>query len=251
MKREQILISTIANDAAAVLREYGFGAEIAEYCTAMNMDMAFPETHAAVEKAVEGTAVRTFHGPFNELFPCAIDPKVRQITAERFRQAIALAQSYGASKVIVHGGYNPWLYYPIWYGEKSVDFWREFVPSIPEGMTVCVENVLEETPEMLSDIIRAVDSPKLKLCLDIGHVNAYSKVPVEKWLKQWGEEIAHFHIHNNYGDRDAHNALFDGTIDMVHILRRAEETCPDATFALELLSSRSSAEYLVKTGLVT
>ena len=65
-----------------------------------------------------------------------------------------MAQRYGADKVILHGGYNPWLYYPVWYQEQSIAFWKEF--DIPEGMTVCLENVLEPEPEMLLQIVREV-----------------------------------------------------------------------------------------------
>lgn len=250
MKREQILISTIADDTADVLREYHLGAEIAEFCTASNMDVDFAEAAERLHLAVDGIPTPVFHGPFNELFPCAIDPRARALAAERFLQAIDLAQKYGSKKVVLHGGYNPWLYYPIWYKEQSILFWREFAAKIPENITVCVENVLEEEPEMLLEIVRAVDSPRIKLCLDIGHVNAYSKISVFDWLSSWGKEISHFHIHNNHGDRDSHSALFDGTIDMAAFLQKATEVCPDATFAMELLSSRSSAEYLTEIGIL-
>lgn len=48
MKKEQLLISTTASDADAVARQYGLGIEIAEYCTAWNMDEKFAETDATV-----------------------------------------------------------------------------------------------------------------------------------------------------------------------------------------------------------
>ena len=41
MNREKIYLSTIAPDASRIAREYGFGLEIAEYCTAWNMDEKF------------------------------------------------------------------------------------------------------------------------------------------------------------------------------------------------------------------
>ena len=43
-----------------------------------------------------------FHAPFAELCPAAIDPKVRQVTMERYRQAVATAQSLGICRLVIH-----------------------------------------------------------------------------------------------------------------------------------------------------
>ena len=110
MENHRFYLSTIAADAAGTARQYALGLEIAEYCTACNMDEHFPETDAAVRKKLAGIARVTLHAPFNELFPCAIDPRARVLAADRFREAIALAKGYGAEKIVIHGGYNPpWM----------------------------------------------------------------------------------------------------------------------------------------------
>lgn len=236
-------ISTIAPDAAKAARKHGLGLEIAEYCTAWNMDEQFRQTDAAVREKLEGVEKRLLHAPFNELFPCAIDPKARVLAAERYRQAIDLAIRYGAEKVIIHGGYNPWIYYPVWYAEQSILFWKDFLKTDP-GATIVLENVLEETPDMLLDIVKGVDNPQLKLCLDVGHVNAYSKIPVMDWLTDWAPYLSHFHIHNNDGSRDSHCALQQGTIPMKQLLKKAMALCPEATFTLEVLEAEQSANWL-------
>ena len=92
MKRENLYLSTIATDAASVAREYGLGLEIAEYCTAWNMDEKFADVDPVVKKKLEGISRSTLHAPYNELFPCAIDKKARALAAERYRQAIDLAK---------------------------------------------------------------------------------------------------------------------------------------------------------------
>lgn len=244
MRREQIYISTIASDCAEAARNHGFGVEIAEYCTAMNMDEGFPDSDARMQAVLEGIPCRVFHGPFNELFPCAIDPKARALAAKRYRQSLALARHYGCRKVILHAGFVPQIYYPVWFVQESIRFWQTFVPSIPEDMVVCLENVLEPEPELLLDIVRAVNSPKLKLCIDIGHVNAYSKTDVFQWLEACAPEIRHFHIHNNCADHDSHNPLPDGTIPMQTFLRKAARLCPEASFAMEVLMAEGSAAFL-------
>lgn len=249
MKRENIYLSTIAADAVRVAREYGFGLEIAEYCTAWNMDEKFVPVDGVVKKKLEGIRGCMLHAPYNELFPCAIDKKAGELAAYRYRQAIDLAKGYGAKKVIIHGGYNPKIYFPVWYVEQSVLFWKEFLAADP-GVQIVLENVLEETPDMLLDIVKGVNDPRLKLCLDVGHVNAYSQVPVMNWLETWAPYISHFHIHNNDGSRDQHNALVEGTIAMQDFLLQAEALCPDASFTMELMKDGPSMQWMAENDLI-
>ena len=245
MNCSKIYISTIAPDAAAMAKAHGFGLEIAEYCTAWNMDEKFHEVHPKVLETIEGIPNRVLHAPFNELFPCAIDKKARALAAYRYRQAIDLAKRYGASKVVVHGGYNRGLYYPVWYVEESIKFWKEFLAEDP-GVQIVLENVLEEEPGMLLDIVKGVDHPGLRLCLDIGHVNAYADTPLMAWLESWKDYLSHFHIHNNDGSWDTHNALNDGSISMREFLDKAAALCPNATFTLELLEAEPSVRWLLE-----
>ena len=127
MKKENLYLSTIAPDAVHMAKEYGIHLEIAEYCTAWNMDEKFGGVDQVVRKKLDGISQSVLHAPFNELFPCAIDKKARALAAARYRQAIELAKRYGSTKVIIHGGYNPWIYYPVWYVEQSILFWKEFL----------------------------------------------------------------------------------------------------------------------------
>ena len=249
MRRDKIYISTISTDAVRVAQAYGLGLEIAEYCTAWNMDEKFAGVDGVVKKKLEGISESLLHAPYNELFPCAIDKKARELAAYRYRQAIDLAKRYGAKKVIIHGGYNPRIYFPVWYVEQSIAFWKAFLEEDP-GVQIVLENVLEEDPQWLLNIVKGVNDPRLRLCLDIGHVNAYSKVPVMDWLEAWAPCISHFHIHNNDGSRDQHNALDDGTIPVKEFLLRAEELCPDSTFTLELMKDAPSAMWLKENELL-
>ena len=113
-------------------------------------------------------------------------------------------------------------------------------------MEILLENVLEEQPQMLLDIIRSVGDPRLRMCLDIGHANVYSKVSAEDWLEACAPWIGHFHIHNNDGSWDTHSPLEQGTIPVQKLLARAEVLCPDATYTLELMDSETSIRFLLE-----
>ena len=250
MNAEKLYISTIAADAPELARRHGLGLEIAEYCTACNMDEGFAENDAAVREKLAGVARRTLHAPFSELFPCAVDPRARELARERYAQAMALAVGYGARKLIIHGGFNPYLYFPEWYTAQSAPFWREFMGDVPQGLEICLENVTEPAPELLCEIIAAVDDPRLKICLDVGHANAYSKISPMKWLERCAPCIGHLHIHNNQGDWDTHAALDKGGIPMADLLAAADRLCPEATLALEVMEARSSVDWLESIGAI-
>ena len=243
MNRQNLYLATIDPNAHFLARQYGLGLEISEFCTAYNMDSHFAQVDPAVREKITYSDRFVLHAPFNELFPCAIDPKATELARQRYLQAIQLARAYGASKVVIHGGYNARMYYPVWYTEQSILFWKDFLKEDP-GVQIVLENVLEEEPGMLLDIVQGVNDPRLRLCLDVGHVNAYSDIPVTAWIDACAPFISHFHIHNNDGSWDTHSPLFEGTIPMEALLNKISTFCPEATVTLELADAESSLKWM-------
>ena len=243
MNANQIYISTIDSNYSRLANQYGFGVEIAQFCTAWEIDSNFEKTDKEIRENIADIPNRIYHAPFNELFPCAIDPLARQLAAYRYKQAIELAKGYGAAKVVIHAGYHPKIYYPVWYTEQSVVFWKEFLKENAD-MEIVLENVLETEPQMWLDIVKGVDNPNFKLCMDIGHINTYSDIPLEHWLEICVPYISHFHIHNNGKSHDTHNGLIDGSIDMKSFLQKADKLCPGATYTLEVINCKTSAKWL-------
>ena len=118
-------------------------------------------------------------------------------------------------------------------------------------MTICLENVMEPEPSFLTEIIRAADDPRLKICLDLGHANTcVSKVPAADWLSACAPYLSHVHLHNNNGDRDLHAALFDGTLDIAALLRQLQMQAPAATCTLELMQAGPSLVWLQEQNLL-
>ena len=122
MRRSQVCLSTIDSNAGTLALTYGLNLEIAEFCTAWNLEEHFPQTDAQVRRTLEGLSAPVLHGPFNELFPCAIDLRARELARLRYRQAIQAAGWYGANRVVIHGGFVPHVYHDVWFVEQSVDF---------------------------------------------------------------------------------------------------------------------------------
>ena len=248
MKRERLFLSTIADDAVQTAREFGLGVELAQFCLAENMDKTPPDVQASLDAALE-VPRRVFHAPFAELCPAAIDPLVREVAKRRYLQAAALAKRYGAEKMVVHSGFIPLVYYPEWFAPQSAAFWREFLNDV-DGLTLCVENVMETSPDALRQIAEQVNDPRLRICFDVGHAFCQSG-ELAPWLDALAPYSSHVHLHNNHGTFDEHLGLPDGTLDMAAVIRQLEALAPQATYTLEVRSARASVEWLLKEGLLS
>ena len=245
---DRLYVSSVSPDAEEVIREYGLGLEIAQFCTAFNMDEYYADTEPEVKRQMALTDRYVFHAPFNELSPASIDKKVLAVTTERYEQALSLALSFGVKRLVYHSGYVPLIYFKEWFQERSIEYWKNFLSDKPSDITVCLENVMDSEPELLTDIVKAVDDPRFRLCLDIGHANTFvTSVPIERWVEVCAPYIGHLHIHNNEGGYDCHDAVFSGTIPMYETLTTILNTIPrDATVTLETIGSRSSVEWLIE-----
>ena len=245
--REKLHLSGIDSAAAQLARRYALGFEVTAFCMAAAL-----EDSAAVSAAEAETvdiARLWLHAPFAELHPCAIDPLVRDIAVKRYRQTIAMARRLGIRRIVIHDGYVPFVYFPEWFVEQSVVFWREFLREIPAGITIALENVMEPGPEMLVEIVRQVDDPRLGVCLDVGHANTtVSKTPPLDWIAPVSPWLRHVHIHNNFGEWDLHNPLGEGNIPMEQVRDALLTQCPAATFTIENMNCAPSLDWLAAQG---
>jgi len=230
VRRELVYLSSIGADCCEAAREFGLGIELAQFCTAARLDGAPPEPwELPVERCLSASSRFVLHGPFNELTPAAIDPLVLDVTKKRYQQAIKKADTMGIQKIVLHAGFLPLVYYPEWFVERSAAVWRELLCDVPDDMTVCLENVLEPEPQLLTAIMEAVHDPRLRICLDLGHANSCaSALPPENWLRACAPYLSHVHLHNNQGGRDLHAALFDGVMDIAGLLSLLEALSPQA-----------------------
>jgi len=172
-----------------------------------------------------------------------------ELAEKRYRQAIGVARGYGIRRLVVHSGYIPLVYDPSWFLERSAVFWREFLKDFPPDMELCLENVMEEGPEQMTKLAKAVNDPRFRLCLDVGHANAeLSHTPVPVWAEQSAPWLSHVHLHNNRGGRDLHAALGDGTAPVRETIETIERLCPAATYTVENMHAAPSVLWLAENG---
>lgn len=182
---------------------------------------------------------RSLHAPFWELNSGTKMLGIRAETMNMFQFAYERAKRLGCTEVIVHNGYIPGTSPEPRWAERSAVFWREFLEG-KDGVTFCIENQFEQDWTVLTAVVDAVNDPRLKICLDIGHAHANSDHSPEEWIASLGERIGYYHLHNNHGKRnikghnnDEHLSLTEGTINMSAVLALAEQFTPDAVWAIE------------------
>lgn len=168
-------------------------------------------------EALRAKSLRTtIHGPFMDMSPGGADEGVRELTAERFSYLIESTVELNPKAIVLHGGYDERYFdgdSELWLAQ-SVKTWTPLAKEAERaGVVLAVENIFEERPDTLKELVEAIDSPNLRICLDVGHINLYSAVSMKEWFASLGPYIAELHIHDNFGVRDDHLPVGDGAID--------------------------------------
>ncbi len=257
--KEKLFIATFSKDAISLARDFGVGLEINHTCISQVLD------EENREKLLEGIRNDTnlanindpshlfLHGPFTEIHPSAIDHRAREFAMRRLNEAYEVASALGINRMVVHTGWIPFIYFKEWYAKKGAEFWENFMKDKPDCFSIYIENVLEDEPYMLLNLMKNIENPGIKLCLDIGHANATTsaEIPVEKWIEVLAPYIGHFHLHNNDGTGDSHSAFEDGNMDMKKILEQISELCaPETTFTIEAREAGACLEWLARGGYI-
>jgi sugar phosphate isomerase/epimerase len=164
----------------------------------------------------------TFHAPFHDLRPGALDPKIRQLTMDRLKQVFDLIPFYHPVSIVCHPAFDAKYYVSAeetWL-ENSVDTWRYFLSLIKDtGTIITLENVYEKDPHYLKRLFSAISSPQLRFCFDTGHFNTFSGVSLEIWMKEMSAWISQLHIHDNHGSSDEHLAVGEGTFPFLNFFQ--------------------------------
>lgn len=254
--KNRLFIATFSEDALNVAKDFGLGLEINHTCISEELDPSNRRNLLAqIRKDIAAAGVsdpsRLFlHGPFTEIHPAAIDYRARQMGMERLNEAYEVAAALGINRMIVHTGWIPFIYFKSWQAEKGAEFWQKFMSDKPSDFHIYVENVLDDEPYMLLDMMKRIDNPSIKLCLDTGHANATTppELPVEKWIEVLGSHIGHFHLHNNDGTGDSHNAFDCGNMDMNSIFSAIGAFCDaEVTLTIEARDARACLEWLKRS----
>ncbi len=253
--KNKLFIATFSEDALKAAKDFGVGLEINHTCISEDLDPSNRRNLLAqirndiASASISDPSKLFLHGPFTEIHPAAIDYRARQLGMKRLNEAYEVASALGINRMVVHTGWLPFIYFKSWQVEKGAAFWQEFLKDKSSNFHIYVENVLEDEPYMLLEMMKQIDNPHIKLCLDTGHANATTspELPVEKWIEVLGPHIGHFHLHNNDGTGDSHNAFDCGSMNMDSIFSAIDTFCDaDVTLTIEARDARACLYWLEK-----
>lgn len=221
------------NDMRTLLGKINTGLESIEFSISDNLDLLDSKI-IEYRKKLDFLNVTnlTIHGPFLDLNPASYDSQIREVTFHRFSQSYEAALLLGAKKIIFHTCFIPTIYFPDEWPERMADFWNDFLKD-RQQIPVLMENVYDPYPEPIRKVKDLVNASNFMLCLDIGHVNCYSKLSVLEWICCLDDAIDHVHLHDNDGTRDAHLALGEGSLPVHEVIEALKKAAPTATYTIE------------------
>jgi sugar phosphate isomerase/epimerase len=186
------------------------------YFNSTSLDCINADSIAKLNNMLDYNPSLSFHAPFMDLSPGAIDSKVRNATIERFNHILDIAEALKPKTVVFHSGYEKWKYalkVDVWL-EKSLQTWRPLNERAKNiDVKIAIENIFEDEPSNLRLLMEHMDSDNFGICFDTGHCNLFSNVPLKDWLKEIKKYIIELHLHDNDKSADLHYPIGDGSFD--------------------------------------
>jgi sugar phosphate isomerase/epimerase len=177
---------------------------------------------------------------------------IRDVARSRFEWAGRVAGELDATHIVLHHGYVPGTSMPSRWLARCRRFWMDFLATQSPGVQFHLENMLEHDPELLADVVAAINHPQVDVCLDVGHVHCHSTLSLVRWIERLGRQIGDVHLHDNHGTDDEHLGLGDGTIPLGEVCQALEAYAPQALWTIEAqpASLESSLRWLQQQGLM-
>jgi len=196
------------------IKENNLNLEI--YFGSVVLDSLSKDEIASLKKSLDYNPSLSFHAPFMDLSPGAVDSKVRKATIERFSHMLDIADMLKPQTIVFHSGYEKWKYalnVNLWL-EKSLMTWKPLNRRATEmGVNIALENIFEDEPSNLKLLMQHMNSDNFGICFDTGHFNLFSKVPIETWMDTLNPYIIELHLHDNNRTADQHLPMGEGTFD--------------------------------------
>ena len=245
------LSSTIKDtipESVKLASELGLGMEISRIPFYQNPDLSAKEMAEVLKNEIgDFENPLSIHAIFSDLNVGSQDKDIVKIADTRYKYSFKIAKELKAKTLLFHSGNKAMKHEGSQYKfiRNSVKYWKEFIKCFEdEGIVAVIENVHEREPKWCKMIIEEVNSPNLKLALDVGHANLFSEVPVVDWVKSYGKDLYHLHIHNNFKKNDDHFSLLNGSVDYKEIFDEIKRQNLNPQFVFEMFKEEYLRESL-------
>jgi len=178
------------------------------------------------------------HGPFLDLPWWSYDHLIEEVVSRRVADTVALCDDIHPEHLVMHlscpGYFCRASRVSLWV-EHALEFWRPWLERLREsGTQVVFENTSEPDPVAAGAFAEASVDFGAAICLDIGHAHTFSPTPPLDWVRSLGTRITHYHIHDNDGRDDWHQAPGEGNIDFGTLMPEIARLTPNASLSMEV-----------------
>ncbi len=190
----------------------------------------------------------SIHGLYKDLCLGSKDKLIKSATMARFEYSYQISTLLNCPNVIFHHGYIPGTSSPSYWAKRAEMVFNEFLNGKDNGISIHLENQFEHTPDLILEVVSAVNDKRLSICLDVGHAHCNSKIPVLNWIERLNDKIGFVHLHNNNGLEDQHLDFTSGTIDFKEICFALEKYAPNCIWSIEtnrLEDTEKSIQWLI------
>ena len=184
---------------------------------------------------------------------CTEDEELRRIRIETLRNSCVMYHVLGITAAVVHCGGDAAIAGgedPAAVRSRRVRSLRELLSDLPEGMTLCLENLPGDTFEDVeTNLIECGNPENLGYCLDTGHLHISKPSNQGDYIRKAGKKLKAIHIHDNVGplfsgparqaywypsDKHMFPGFFSGSINWNTVLTALREIGYDGLWNLEI-----------------
>lgn len=156
----------------------------------------------------------TLHLPFLELNLASLHPAVARLSLERIQQSLEAAQLLQAQVGVLHTGLVP-MRHPDALGLATHRLHQALQALAQPPVPIALENLaldandLLQTPQELVQLLEQY--PSYGFCLDVGHAQIQlGQGGDQTYYQLLAPRLIHWHLHDNYGQKDEHRAVGAG-----------------------------------------
>jgi sugar phosphate isomerase/epimerase len=95
-------------------------------------------------------------------------------------------------------------------------------------------DMLIDTTDSFAELLDYIDSPRLKLTLDVGHLHCLGETPIPAVIRRWGQRIANVHIEDMRAGVHDHLMFGEGEMDFPPIIAALADVGYDGGVHVEL-----------------
>jgi len=162
------------------------------------------------------------HGPIFAWDPASYDKAMRDTCWNRTMALFEVVDLVKPETIVLHSSY---IHQVRQFDQKNwrdmtIDFYQRLLEHLPNnGCRIAIENIFEQHPFLLAEVIHGINDERVGHCFDIGHFNMFQKgFKADNWLKPFGDKLYHLHLHDNYGQEDLHLPPGTAGIDFAPLL---------------------------------